>query len=401
MIDARQLKFGVTYLLAALSAQVAMVHADEGDALNFTVSQSFYRDNNLYRLADGAAAPEGKRGDTISTTRADIRFDRTYSRQRLQADLTASKAMYRTHSNLDYTAPDLRLAWDWRLGNRWSGELGYSYNEALAGFEDTRGTSQVIRRLARANASIDYWLHPDWALGVGMAQVNSDYRDDARPESTYDTREADLNLTYRPSSGNRVVFSLRSTEGHFPNRAAVTGSLRDYRQSDMRLTGEWRLTGATRLTGYVGHTQRKYDLASNRDFSGVTGRVALQWAPTAKTLIDLAWRREIGADQDLVSNYAVTEALSLNPVWSVSDKIRLGASFEYRKRDYGGDPELGLEGLVSTRDDRTRSYGLNLQYLPDRALSLGFGVRRQQRDSEVAARAYKAQTVWLSGNFTF
>lgn len=386
---------------AALVVAHAPAWADEADAINFGVSQTVTRDDNLYRLADGEEPEGGERGDTISVTAVTAAFDRVYSRQRLQADLAVRHSAYAVHDGLDYSAPSLRLAWDWQLGNHWTGALSHSYSEAMTDFDDTAGSNQTISRNVRTAASANYWIHPDWAVGVGASRLSYTYLDNASPESELDSRDVDVNVTYRPSSGNRVVFTARQTVGRYPNRADITGSIRDYQQRDVRVSGDWRLTGALRLSGYFGVTDRSYDSAPNRDFQGYTGRLALQWVPTAKTAVTLSWRREIGAEEDLAANYAVTRVVSIAPTWAISDKLRLGGIFDVRTRDYGGDPELGYDGLVDAGDYRTTTYGFNLSYQAMRALSLSVGLNRSRRSSAVAASEYRATSIWLSGKFAF
>jgi exopolysaccharide biosynthesis operon protein EpsL len=392
-------------VVALFGVQAASVFAAETDALKFSVSQTFSRDSNLYRLSDDTpTTPEmrGKRSDTISVTRAGANFDKEYGRQGIHVGLAASRSLYREHTDLDSTSPDARLRWDWRLGDHWSGVLGYNYSEAFVGFEDAGGDRRLMRRLSRANGGANYWFHPNWALGVSVGSVRSTYRDDMRPWDEYDARETNLNLTYRPATGNRIMFSLRNENGQFSEQGKEDGSLRDWQQRDARFSGEWQLTGVTRVNGYVGYSQRKYEYASNRDFHGMTGSIGLNWVPTSKAIVDLSWRREIGADQDAASNYAVIHSWTLRPTWVVTDKVRLGATFMTQKRDYRGTaPDASGRGVVA-KYDRTGSYGLNLQYIPAEFFDLTLGIQREKRDSTWRdSRDYEAQTTWLSGNFTF
>lgn len=391
-----------TLVVLAMACGLGPVFADDEDAFGLSVSQAIQRDDNLYRLPSGVPAPKDKRSDIIGVTTLVGDFDRRYSRQRLRADLGLTHAAYSTHSDLDYTVPAVRLAWDWQLGNHWSGVLRRDYVETPAGFEDTIGTEQLIRERNLTAASANYWWHPDWATGLGASSVRNTYRDDARPSSDSDVDDIDLNLTYRPASGNRVVFTLRDTDGRYPGRPAVQDSIRDYEQQDVRTRGEWRLTDATRVVGDIGYTWRSYDLAPNRDFDGITGRVQVQWQPSYKTAFELSWRREIGAEEDLVANYAVTSALVFAPSWRISEKLRLGARLERSTRDFGGDPELGVSAdEVPSRDDRTTRYGLTLDYSPIRSVQLGLGAEHQQRRSQLRLREYDATTVWVSGRFSF
>ena len=388
-------------LAAALAVVFTPALADEVDALNLTISQGFFYQSNLYRLADGVVPAGGERADIISVTGLAAAFDRVYSRQRLQAELGLTRALYAEHPELNYTAPKIRLGMDWQVGNYWSGQLSHAYSETMTSFDETSGTDPVISRYSRTAASANYWWHPDWAIGVGAAQVSNGYRDGANPNAELESQDADLNLTYRPATGNRIVLTARNTDGHYPGRPAEPGSIRDYTQRDLRVSGDWRLTGALRLSGYAGNTSRRYDNAPNRDFNGYTGRLALTWAPTVKTAVTLSWRREIGAQEDLIANYAVTRVVSIAPVWHITDKVKLSGSYEVRNRDYGGDPELGFGGLVLPKDDRTKSYGLSLSYDYMRGLSLSAGFQQSSRSSVIASREYQSESFWLSGAFTF
>lgn len=386
----------------AVPSAIGSARADEGDALNFELSQTLSYDNNLYRLPDGFAAPGGDRHDVVSVTRAGLLFDRSYSRQRLRADLSMSRSRYAVHGDLDYDSPDARLNWGWQLGNRLSGTVGYEYRETLAGFDDYGDTRRNINTYSRAFASADYWLHPDWAVGLGYGKSNSRFDRDTQINSEFESRSLDFNLTYRPASGNRVVLTLRDTDGLYPGRNRNPGSIREYRQQEARLNMHWQLTGISKISGYIGQTRRSYEFAPNRDFSGTTGRLAFDWAPTVKTAISLSVRREIGAEEDLLANYALTDVVSLASTWQLTSKVTLGANWERRQRDYGGDPQLVIViGSVPDRNDVTQRYGLNLNYQPERALTLALSYVHQNRDASTALREYESDAIYLSGSFRF
>ncbi|MCC4116423.1 outer membrane beta-barrel protein [Aromatoleum toluclasticum] len=393
-------------IMCALALSSAMLHegaaADEGDALNFSVSQSIRYESNLFRLDDGERAPENKAHDTVSETGVGMKFDRRYGRQRFLADLNLVSARYAIHNDLDHDRPDAGLAWDWQLGDRWSGELGHAYRETLTPFDEAGGTERNMNAYTRSHVSADFWWHPRWAVGAGFAHARSRFDRDDADLAEFDADTVDLNLTYRPPTGNRAVLTLRDTDGEYVNRPAVPGSIRDYRQQEVRLGGEWRLSGATRVSGFIGRTRVEYRLAPERDFRGTVGRVGLVWDTTAKTSVDLSVRREIGAQQDLVANYAVTEAVRLAPKWNVTEKVSLGAGLEWRRRDYRGDPELVRTGGAREKPtDSSYRYGLHAEYRPQRALSFAFSVQRQERDGSRSLGGYSANTADLSMRFRF
>lgn len=376
--------------------------ADEGDALNFYVSQSFRYEDNLYRLSDGAEAPRGTRHDTISTSGVGLRFDQEYSRQRLRAEVGLTSSRYMEHSDLDHDSPDVRLYWDWQVGNRWSGLVSHMYRESMTGFDEVRGSELNINTYVRSAATADFWWHPRWATGVGFARTKSRFDEENSRIGDFDANTVDFNLTYRPPTENRVVLTVRETTGRYPNRAAEAGSIRDYEQHEVRLGSEWQLTGATRVSGFVGRTRLEYRFAPNRDFVGTTGRLGIDWKATAKTSVSLSVRREVGAQQDVAANYAITEAVVLAPKWALTDKMILGAGLEWRRRDYGGDPQLQTSNIVASRDaDSSHRYGLSLEYKPLRALTFLLTLQKQKRNASEVLNRYEASSAALSMRFLF
>lgn len=371
------------------------------DSFSVGLSQLIQYDSNLYRLPDGAVAPRGERSDRISLTGVQLGFDRTVSRQRLRADLNVSHSAYRYHDDLDYTAPDGRLSWDWVAGRQWSGTLVHQYSETLAGFDDVGGTEQVIRRFRRSAGRAVLRIDPQWAVGAGVAHSRSWYKDGKRPLSEFDARTVNADLTWTTRAGNRLQLSVQEADGRYPNRLAVAGSIRDYRQRQWRVGMNWQLTAALAVDGELGHTSRTYALAPARDFSGTTGQFALRWVPTAKLALNLRWRRDIGAEEDLVANYALTRVLAFEPVWAATSKISAGLIAERRERDYGGDPELGFGGLVPRRDDRTERFGLWARYQASDWASFQLRAERQRRSSALVSRNYDADTVSVFANFIF
>ena len=413
-------------LVALLGFQAVSAVAQEDDSRNpfsFSVSQTFMQDSNLYRLPSSSSlpstykVPKEKRSDTVSFTSVGVNFDGEVSRQSFHAGVNVSRALYRTHSDLNNTSLGANLRWDWRVGDRVSGVFGYSYSESFVGFDNNYvganpdDREKLMRQLGRVNFSADYWWHPNWATGFGVSSVRSNYNNSDNDKSLekYNAQTVSLNLTYRPSTGNRIVLSVQSEEGDYPEQyhperhdklGGEKGLMREWERRDAKLSGQWRLSGVTQVDGYVGYTKRKYEYASNRDFSGVTGKIGFQWTPTGKAIIDLSWRREIGADQDLISNYAVTKALALRPTWVVTSKVRLGASYERRDRKYGGDPGYYLP-ISNPKNAKSTVYGLNLQYLPTSSGSIVLNFQRDKRNAEEEVYGYRARIVSLSGSWTF
>jgi len=397
-------------LAALVMVQTAPAFAEAETPLKFTASQDVRHESNVFQSSKEFMRSKGydKLSDTIYTTQAGLSFDKEYSRQGLHAELTVGRMTYSEYNEYNATSGNGLFNWDWQIGDHWSGVLGYSFsqeNVALDDYDASGTNDELNRRLGRGVVSANYWFHPDWAIGARFSTARSNYDND-QPKyevDKYKTVESNLDLTYRPSTGNRIVLSVRNEEGEYTKRDKTPGSLREWTQRDLRLSGSWQLTGVTRVSGYVGYAHREYEYASNRDFNGVIGSIAFHWVPSSKLYFDLSWRREVGSDVDLVSNYATTHVWTFRPVWVATEKIRLGARYEYRQRKFDGDPGLGGSDW-NKRDDRRHVYGADIQYMPTDYFNLSLGYNHTKRDSKSQAYShydYTSNSTWLSGSFTF
>ncbi len=390
-------------LAGALAAFISTAQAaDPTDALNFYISQSFQHDDNIYRLPDGVKPfGTGQREDNLSITSFSALFDRVYSRQRLYASLDVSRVGFEEWNDLDYTTKGAGAGWDWALGSRWTGGLSIKQDEVARDFADVganrRETSINRRRIF--DASADYWWHPDWAAGVGFERYTSTYSDKASERSDYRANTPEISLTYRPESGNRLSLKARFTDGEYPNRVASVVADEGYKQSDVRVTGRWQLTGHSLISGYLGYTRRRYRDLNVRDFSGATGRLQHDWAISGKLSLRTTLRREIGAREDLTDNFVVTKAFSLAPTWAPTTRVALQGAWEWRKRDFGGDP--GLVSGVPEQDDVTRVARLSVSYSPLDNLNLSLSHTHSARASDRSANEYEADVSAISAQYSF
>lgn len=377
-------------------------NAERLESLSADVGYGHYYDSNLYRVGDGRTGPNGKRHDNVTTASAGLHFNQTYSRQRLSASLGVERNRYAVNSNLDHNAHDARAAWDWELGKRWSGRFSYDSIEKLAGFDDFVDTERSINTYRRKAGEARFMWHPSWSVGLGVDDATNRFTGETRRSAEFDARTVILSLGWHPASGNKLGVSYHDSDGTYINRPKTAGSTREYQQRELRLNTRWQMTGAIRMSGYIGQTRRSYDLAPNRDFSGPTGRLEFDWTPTGKLAVNLALRREIGSEDDLVTTFAVTRAVKISPSWAITDKVTLGAEYQRWRRDFRGDSGLSVapEDLPS-RDDVTQRYGLSLRYKPIDALTLTVMLRHQERNAKTASREYESDSASVSVRFAF
>lgn len=376
--------------------------ASEIEPLTLSIKQDLVWEDNLFRLADGARPViEGTRrprDDRLSITTLAAQLDRTYSRQRLTADLGLTRSDYREFDHLDFTAHNFVGAWQWVLGNQWNGTISGQQDERLRSFADRIGAVRSINTYRRYRADARYLVHPQWSIGAGWARTDSRFDDPESARSEYIEEAFEALAQYRSLAGSTLALVGRTADGRYPERNEAMTSVTRYTQRDLLVRADWSVSGHSRVSGQAGYTARQYLHAGDKDFNGLTGRFAFDWRPTGKLALGVTARREMGAQEDAADNFVVTRAFSIDPVWQLGNKLRVRVRLEWLRRDYGGDP-FGIAG--PDRDDRTQSRALALEWSPVRNLSLHLGARNERRSSSDAYPGYRASSVFTSAKLAF
>lgn len=314
----------------------------------------------------------------------------------MAAALSVVDRSYSDHSDQNATTVDGALRWGWAVGSLWSGKLNLTQREAPRSFADTLlRRERSINTLRQAEAEAEYRWHPSWITLAGVTQTASRYSDSQSSASEYDETAVEAGVGYRPATGNQLDLRARFADGDYINRDAP-GLASGYTQRDLRLAGDWQVTGLSRFSGYVGYTNRSYSGDDRLNFSGATGRLVYDWTPTGKLALRTTVRRELGADIDeVIDNFVITRALSLEPRWFMTEKVTLWGHAEWLKRDLNQDAR-------SVRDEpRTRIYGLGLTWQPRPHIELGTAYHHSRRSASEAELEYTDDVVRLDLRLQF
>ncbi len=381
---------------AALPA-AAQLNRDKPPEEGFSVElgQSFLWDDNVFRRPSHVAPGPGEsRDDRISRSSLGLRFDRSYSRQRIVAAADVVNRDYAENDELDSTTTGGSLRWDWAAGKQWSGTALLLQREAPRSFEDVDRRVRSINTLRRAALDANYWWHPSWVVLAGVERTRSRYSDRQSAASEYDETAVEAGVGYRPASGNRLTLVLRHADGDYPNRTPSASVDTGYEQRDLRLRGDWTVTGHSRFSGYVGYTQREYPHVGALDFEGATARLVYDWTPTGKLALRTVLRREIGSEYEVVDNFVVTRGVAFEPLWSISEKLALRGLVEWLERDFGGPRFSAVDS------DRRRVLGLRLEWAPRDSILVTLSAQRARRSAAGADFDYDADAYGLDIRFT-
>lgn len=348
-------------------------------------------DSNLLRQSDSIP---GHKSDKYTTLEAGFESKVDVSRQRFLFDGRIYRNQYDRFDQYDHTAGNARLLWKWARGNLWEGDLGYSYSRKLRDFAnqtlvDGDGNLNVLLPkkdlIDRHNvyASANRWLTPRWRAGARL-----DWADVSSSESeSLDKRRTGggVALDWVSEAGNSLGF-----ETLYMDTAFRSASDRDYEDWYSGLTGHWEVTSKTLFDARTGYQQRQYDKFSAGDYDGLVGRLDMTWLATEKTSVAASAWREISNLQDEISNYAVIDAVELEPTWRITEKLALRGAARYEKRDFKGTGSIVEE--LSDRDDDVYAYAawLDWQFLRNGILSVGYETERRTSNRELKDYDYDA-----------
>jgi hypothetical protein len=295
--------------LGLLAACLAPPAAAEANPYYIGASESVSHDNNLIRLADGQAAPDGyNRSDTVLSTALQAGIDQGFGRQHLSANLSLRDLHYQrnpTFNNQGYTG---NLGLDWSTVERVSGSLLATTNRSLSTF-NTYGVGLLKDRNYEDsqgyNATVSVGLVTRYSLeaSLGHRAVSNTLDNQLVQARNFRQDTGGLTLYWQPSGATRIGLGLHETRGRYPKfRQVADGYQADrYKQQGVDLSATLQPSGASSIDARISQQRTTYDLNQARDFSGLTGSLAWNWQATGKLRLSTRLSRDTGQD-----SYAVT-----------------------------------------------------------------------------------------------
>lgn len=400
-------------LLAAVLILAGLpAHAKEGDTFRPFVSAAYYYDNNLFRL-DENEAPGFKREDRYGVLGAGINVDWKPGRQQVLVNASKTVVRYDRYGYLDFDGEDLKAAWNWRLGNRFSGNLGASKATTQSNFADIGLVNNQVDRERRFGRA-EWEFHPRWRIGAGLSTTDNTNSDPSLFSQDFQQDTYDVVVTYRTPKGSTLRGRVRRADSDFPTMKVlsyhpflpvVAVADNSHEQTEYAVLGDWHASGKLTLRGEAGWVKRQYENAlkgsfapyeplpvPRPDYSGFNGRLTGDWYATGKTLVSLSVYQELAGSTDINASSVLKRGASATAIWLIREKWRLNGDASLENRDFRGD--MGA-GTLQTEDD-TLSAGLSLSYAPVRPVSMDLGVRTGRRDSNASAGDYTFNSVFFS-----
>jgi exopolysaccharide biosynthesis operon protein EpsL len=396
---------GILALLFASSA-----FALEGDTFRPFVSFSQYYDDNLFRLDDkerinlNRQVMVGPQADSYNVLNFGANVDWRIKRQQVLMRAAKSLVRYSKFDSLNYDGSDYLGQWNWQLGNHWNGQIGATQSQSQSNYTDLNTTIALNNQRTVRNVfgTANWQFHPRWQVGGGVSEVNVINSDVTQLPNDFKEQSEELNLTWTTPKGSSVRTQLRIAKASYPNTPPFASIDNGYSQQELNVFTVWPYSGLLRFQSRIGYQKREHNSLSARNFSGVTGRAAVDYFATGKTRYTLNVYRELGAVSEISSSYRITTGFSLDGLWNITSKLSFNGALSRETADFKGDPRIFTFNFP-VRQDKTQNASLGLNYQPLRSTVIGLGLQTGRRVSNdvINQSSYKFNTIFANVRVDF
>jgi exopolysaccharide biosynthesis operon protein EpsL len=380
--------------------------AAQEDLLVFRVGGAVNWDSNVFRLPDSAPDPQPASGtpgksDRYATAYLGLRFDKSYSQQRLTLDIVDRAIRYDKFSSLDHDELDYRGEWQWRVGPRIAGALRADRTESLASFEDTRTQPGNVSITTNYGLTLDGQLSAGWHLLAGVSE--SERKNSETFLAMPDSRQTggDVGLRYVAQSQNSITYMWRTRSGANTAQAVnfVNFTDSDFKVQENELSASWTAGGQHLLTGRLTHTAYRYENIPQRNFSGNAGELADTWALTGALTVRFSGQRSVVSwTPDTGASYRVDDTIAIAPAWRISDKTALQLRVYRTTSEFLG-PVVPVAGQAQR--DTQRGVRFAATWSPLDRLNLAASLQYEKRSSAVATSNFDATVAGLDASWSF
>lgn len=383
--------------------------------LRFDVGGNIEYHSNLLKLDDGVDPTSlygsSKRSDFMISGFAGAAFDREYSLQRFRADARVEPTKFLEYSQFDFVGYNAGFNWDWAVGRALFGTAGLRFKRNLSYFLNGTQLNGEVNLESRQNyyATGGLRLTPNWALIAGADYLVLDNSATRVNYADYRFTSYEMGVQFAPGTGTEVGFVYRRTNGDYPNRQiqdslgqiiSTTGIDNAFTQDAYLARLQIRPSDDSRIAGEIGYTSRKFDQVPDRDFSGITAGLNLDWRPTGATTVQVALIRGL-LSQDLLTGSFVDETtLRVTPSTILTGKLTLTGLLAYSIRSFQGEQGVA-SGAASDREDKLTTIGAELGYAYARNITLTAGLRNENRSSSVSGLDFTDNIVTFGVKATF
>ncbi|MFQ6334967.1 XrtB/PEP-CTERM-associated polysaccharide biosynthesis outer membrane protein EpsL [Methylophilus sp. 3sh_L] len=356
----------------SFSFAAGTAYADELDTLQFNTSVSRAYDDNLFRVKNNQTS------DQITTYTAGVKLDKTYSLQRIIADISYVDYKYQNSSFLDFDAINYDAKWLWSLTPALTGTLSTSKNKTLNGFSDFRLLTQNIRTTDVNQFRTEYSPYKVWSLIAGVTESDVQNSQTFNAIAQYKATALDYGAKYNFASGSNLTFLAHNRDGKF-DRPLNQNALFDngFTENEFEVDFILKPTGKSNLTSKIGHLSREYDNFTVRNYDVWIGYVRYDLLLTGKIKASIDLTRSASPFETEYSTYSLIDSATLGLNYLFSEKISISLTGRLAERDF----KKRVLATAPSRSDEEKSISASISWRPIKNLGLTLSSIRSSRDA--------------------
>lgn len=392
----RLCRFGLPFvcLLTAPAAFARPVELSAGAGVTY--------DDNIFRLPGGsepAVDGESGRSDFILRAEARMRLTAQLSLQEFFIDASASRSQFMKFDELSFTGLQGVGQWNWRVGSRLSGDLGLTYERRLTDFSYFREQERNLEDVLSPYFHIRYVPGNQGFIYGGYSRIRFSNSSESLKPTDHDTDIVEAGLGYRFLNDAEVRVGVRRTENDYDSDQGipVDGELvrNDFRQDEIEGTVEWPLGARTKVSGRLAYTERDVRDVPERNFSGLTGYVTVEYVLSELTRFYLSGRRELAGVDDILANAVKTDSITGWVEYKPKAYLTLRVEGEILWHDFR-EFDVLVPVVGPDRKEQIKSASLAADYRWSEDDRVELSVSREERRTNEPLFDYNANLVALS-----
>lgn len=366
------------------------------------VSTNVSYDDNVFRFPSAAQANaafgSSDMSDVVKRVDLGVNVNVKLSRQNITLVSNINESRYNRFTILDNVGKSNKLGWNWRLGNKFYGEISASQNDAISGFNEIKQPVKNLRETNRKGIVAHWNFYPSWTLDFTKEDIKTENELISFSGADRNDDVSEVGVHYQNPLGTELGLAYRVQDSDFPNRtSSFFGD--ESTKNDIIVTAAWLPTVKTKISARLSQVDIKYKNTPQRDFNGLSQRWNLDHMLTAKTSVNLTAYQDVSPVDNVLSTYLETKGFGVNKVWSATSKIAVRAGIGYEERDYLGN--TGLLLMDDNRYDESKLANLSLIYTPTTQSVLQIQYQGEHRTSTITNFGYKYNNVNLLMRYDF
>jgi exopolysaccharide biosynthesis operon protein EpsL len=331
-----------------------------------------------------------------------LKYNKTFSLQRIRADVEWDTWRYNDHSELNFNTLNYALAWDWSVTPRLHGTVSADrrqYREVVT--DPVTSTNLIGKRTERnelAEGAFD--IAGPWQVLAGLSHFKAESTEPFSWDGLPDIRYWQAGVGYQAKSGSSVALRYKHGDGeyHDPTFAGFAALDSDFKENEVELAARWAYSGKTSVDGRISHVKREHSAAPQLDFSGMRGNVNVNWDVTGKTRLTAGWMHDITSAGLSTGGHVDSDRLFIAPVWHATAKTSFNVRYDYTRRAWKDVPALTFD---AGRTDKVEQLQAGIDWQALRTILVSGYVREEKLRSSVPGAGYRATVYGIKASANF